>query len=87
MPSRYLVVNRFWILDWLHLQRMELDIRQNSLMIPLKRGGLKLFFWVKIQNQQLIISSAPSPSGNQLEALRPKGEHMDEIELWLFRTT
>ncbi len=31
------IVNRFWILDWLCLYRTELDIRQNSLMIPLER--------------------------------------------------
>ncbi len=31
------IVNRFWILDWLRLVKTELDIRQNSWMIPLKR--------------------------------------------------
>jgi hypothetical protein len=31
--------------------------------------------------------SAPPQSGNKLEAPRPKGDRMDEIELKLFRTT
>ncbi len=32
-------------MDWLRLQRTELDIRQNFLIIPLERGGLKPFFF------------------------------------------
>jgi hypothetical protein len=35
----------FWILDWLGNHRTELEIRQNFLMIPLERGGLKPLFF------------------------------------------
>jgi len=55
----------FWILDWLGLQRTELEIRQNFLMIPLERlalslsmeGGLKpLFFGQHYRSTRLSLS-------------------------------
>jgi hypothetical protein len=45
----------FWILDWLRLERTQLEIRQNFLMIPFEKGGLKPLFFRSDWSRKLLM--------------------------------